>query len=217
MKLLSTLLLLFIAHSSIAQIKIVEKKVDVNGIENGFYITIPYGDKKVMSKELKDELKSWKGKITTKEYFFADDCRLKDMGKNTFDVYAKVEDITKGGVNISVKVTFGGSYLSSKSDPGNFQILEKKLYTFAVKAAKNVIEEEAKAEEKVLKTKEGELESIGKEITKNEQAIANAKKVIATSEEAITKGNENKAKKEEEIKETQAKIEAIRKKKEAVK
>ena len=86
------------------------------------------------------------------------------MGKNTFDVYAKVEDITKGGVNVSVKVTFGGAYLNSKDDPANFQVIEKKLYSFAVKAAKNVIEAEAKEEEKVLKNQEGELEDIDKEI-----------------------------------------------------
>jgi len=217
MKFIYAALLLFVFNVANAQIQIVEKSVDVNGTDNGFYLTVPYGDQKSMSKELKDELKSWKGKLTTKDYFFADDCKFKEMGKNTFDVYAKVEDITKGGVNISVKVTFGGSFLNSKDDAVHFKFIEKKLYDFAVKAAKNIIEDEAKEEEKILKSQEGELDDIEKEIKKNENLIEEAKKQISTSEEAIKKGGEDKIKKETEIKASNTKIEAIRKKKEAVK
>ena len=125
-----------------AQIGISEKKVDVDGSENGYHINIPYGDKKIISKYLKDELKSWKGKVVSKDFFFADDCKLKDMGKNTFDVYARVEDVTKGGVNVYVKVDLGGAYLNSKDHPGDFKFIEKKLYTFAVNAAKDIIEED---------------------------------------------------------------------------
>ena len=213
---LSVLLCLMVSVTN-AQIQIVEKSVTVNGTNNGYQITVPYGDKKIMTKELKSELKSWKGKISAKDYIFADDCNFKDMGDNDFDVYAKVEDMTKEGVKIYVMVTFGGAYISSKDDPTHFKFMEKKLYDFAVKASKNIIEEEAKAEEKVLKNQEGELNTIDKNIEKNEDLIESAKKQIAQSEEAIKKGEEDKLKKEAEIKETQAKIDLIRKKKESVK
>ena len=62
MKLLTSLLFVVLSFSLTAQITIKEQKVDVSGSENGYYITIPYGDAKTISKELKEELKSWKGK-----------------------------------------------------------------------------------------------------------------------------------------------------------
>lgn len=217
MKTLFTLMLLLTVSALNAQIQISEKKVDVDGSENGYHITIPYGDKKIISKYLKDELKSWKGKVVTKDFFFADDCRFKDMGKNTFDAYARIEDITKGGVNVYVKVNLGGAYLNSKDHPGDFKFIEKKLYNFAVNAAKDIIEEEAKVEEKIMKGQGSDLEDIGKSIEKSKDAIIEAKKVIEASEEAIKKGEEDKLKKEAEIKATTTKIEEIRKRKAAVK
>ncbi|MDX1349503.1 MAG: hypothetical protein R3279_04610 [Putridiphycobacter sp.] len=217
MKLLATLFLLSFTVVLNAQISVVEQKVKVLLTENGLYLTIPYGDKKIFEKALKDELKSWKGKVSTKDHFFADDCKLKEVGDNTFDAYAKVEDMTKGGVTMSVQIDLGGAYLNSKIHPAEYKVFEKKLYDFAVKTAKDVIEEEAKEQEKVQKDQEGELEDIKSEIEKQNDAITAAKKAIADAEDAIKSAKQDKAKKEEEIKETAAKIEAIRAKKQAVK
>lgn len=217
MKLFSTFLMLLLTISLSAQITVVEKNVKVKLTENGIFLTIPYGDKKVFEKALKDELKGWKGKLSTKDFFFADDCKLKAIGENTFDTYALVEDMTKGGVTMSVQIDLGGAYLSSKVHPAEYKIFEKKLYDFAVNTSKEIIEEQAKAEEKVMKEQEGELEDIAGEIESQKEAISEAKKVISNSEEAIKKASEAKLKKEAEIKATTAKIEAIRAKKQAVK
>jgi len=217
MKILSTIIFVAVSFCMTAQITIKEQNVDVNGTNNGYQITIPYGENKSISKELKSELKSWKGKVSNKDFFFADDCKLKEIGKNTFDTYAKVEDITKGGVTVYVKVNLGGIYLNSKDHPGEFKIIEKKLYDFAVKAAKSIIEDEAKAEEKVMKGQESDLDDIKKEIDKQENAIVAADRAIEAAKEEIKKGGEAKQKKEAEIKATAVKIEAIRAKKEAVK
>ena len=170
----------------------------------------------MFEKEVKDELKSWKGKVSTKDFFFADDCKLKAIGDNTFDVYALVEDITKGGVTMSVQIDLGGAYLSSKVHPAEYKIFEKKLYDFAVKTSKDIIEEEAKEQEKVMKEQEGELEDIKGELEHQKDAITEAKKAISAAEDAIKKATEDKAKKEAEIKATSTKIEEIRAKKEAV-
>ncbi len=217
MKILLTLLVLFMTLSLSSQIVVAEKNVKVNLTENGIHLTVPYGDRKVFEKALKDELKSWKGKLSTKDFFFADDCKLKDIGDNTFDAYAKVEDITKGGVTMSVQIDLGGAYLSSKVHPAEYKVFEKKLYDFAVKTAKDVIEAEAKTQEKVMKDQMADLEDTKDEIASRKDAIEEAKKVIAGAEEVIKNATAEKEKKEAEIKETEAKIEAIRAKKSAVK
>lgn len=217
MKYLMSLLLISLTTLLSAQIKIVEKKIDVNGLDNGFFITINDGTKKQIEKELKDELKSWKGKVSNKEYLFADDCRIKELGKEYFDVYATVQALTPTGITIAVKIDLGGAYLNSKDHPVDFQVFKKRLYDFAVKASKNVIEEEAKVEEKNLKVKNTEIESEKKRIEKNVLAIENAKKVILEAEEEIKNAEAEKLKKEAEKKILEKNVEAIREKKKAVK
>ncbi|MFD1550910.1 hypothetical protein DNU06_05090 [Putridiphycobacter roseus] len=217
MKLFTSLLLVVMGFSLSAQITIKEQKVDVDGAENGYFVTIPYGDEKTIAKDLKEEMKSWKGKLSTKDVYFADDCKLKEIGDNTFDAYAKIEALTKGGVNVLVKIDLGGAFVNSKDHPTEYKVFEKKLYDFAVATAKNIIEEEAKEVEKIQKEKEDELKDIKEELEKQEDIIKDAKKQIANAEEAIKAGNQDKAKKETEIKETVSKVEMIREKKSAVK
>ncbi|MFK8039477.1 MAG: hypothetical protein AB8B74_14385 [Crocinitomicaceae bacterium] len=217
MKILNTLLMVCLSMQLSAQITVVEKNVKVNLTENGLFLSVPYGDKKMFDKALKDELKDWKGKITNKEFYFADDCKLKEIGENTFDAYAKVEDITKGGVIISVQLDLGGAYLNSKVHPAEYKVFEKRLYDFAVSTSKDIIEDEAKAQEKVMQKQEDELEDIKGELEKQGDLIIAANKAIAAAKDAIKKQEENKLKKEAEIKETTTKIEGIRAKKEAVK
>ncbi|MFK8044615.1 MAG: hypothetical protein AB8B72_03915 [Crocinitomicaceae bacterium] len=217
MKTLITLFAIIFGLSLSAQITVSEESVKVVQTENGIYLTIPYGDKKVFDKSFKDELKSWKGKVSSKDHFFADDCKLKSIGDNTFDVYAVVADVTKGGVTMSIQIDLGGAYLSSKVHPAEYKIFEKKLYDFAVETSKEIIEEEAKEQEKVLDDQADELEDIKNEIEKQKDAIIAAKKAIEEAEEAIKTGKESKLKKENEIKTIAAKVEAIRVKKAAVK
>lgn len=217
MKILYTFLMILLSTSLFGQILIVEKNVKVNLTENGMFLTVPYGDKKVFDKALKNELKNWKGKVTNKEFFFADDCKLKEIGENTFDVYARVEDITKGGVTMSVQFDLGGAYLSSKVHPSEYKVFEKKIYDFTVATSKDIIEDEAKAQEKVMEKQTDELDDVKDELEKQSNLIIEAKKAIVAAEDAIKKGEEDKLKKESEIKETITKIELIRAKKEAVK
>src|SRR5687768_4628131 len=113
MKTLITLVATMLTFGLTAQVKVEEKSVNIEGSKNGFYISIPYGDDKQIEKALKEELQSWKGKYTTKGYIFVDDCSIKDMGDNTFDVYAIIEDIQEGGATVSIAIDLGGAYMSS--------------------------------------------------------------------------------------------------------
>lgn len=217
-KALLGLLALTTLFAGTAQVDIKEKNVNIDGSKNGFYITIPYGDEKHIEKELKDELKDWKGKYSTPSgYIFVDDCKLKDMGDNTFDVYAKVEKNPDGGGFVSLAIDLGGAFLNSGEHGAQFKAMETRLYNFGVKAAKSAVDEEIKNEEKILSDYQKELEDLEKEQEKLEKEIEDYKKRIEDNEKAIEEAKKNQENKKEEIKTQETKVEEVKKKKEAVK
>ena len=217
MKTIFTLFIAIISIPAFSQIKVEGKTVNVNGSHNGFVISIPYGDKKMIEKELKDELKSWKGSYKDKDFIFVDDCKLKEMGNNTFDVYAKVEGIAEGGASVSVKVDLGGAFMNASEHGEQYKIIEKKLYTFGVKAAKSVVAEDVKSEEKILKEREKELENLVKAKEQSEKEILDYKDKIKKTEEEIKKNETNQSNKGLEITAQKEKVQEVIKKKEAIK
>jgi len=217
MKTIFTLVIALLTVTGFSQIKVEDKTVSVDGSHPGFEVTVPYGNMKMIEKELKDELKSWKGNYSNKSFIFVDDCKLKEMGKNTFDVYAKVIDIAEGGAVVSVAIDLGGTFLNSSDHGQQFKIIESRLYKFGVKAAKNVIAQDVKAEEKLLKEREGELENLKKEKEKKEKEIADYEAKIKKNQEDIKTNETSQEDKEKEIEAQKEKVAATIKKKEAIK
>ena len=217
MKTIFTLFIAFAGFSAFSQIKVESKSVNIDGNHPGFVVNIPYGDKKMIEKELKDELKSWKGKYKGGDVIFVDDCRLKEMGKNTFDVYATVQEIAEGGATVNVAIDLGGAFLNPNDHGDKYKIIEAKLYKFGVKAAKNVIGEEVKAEEKIQKEKEKELEELKKEKEKKEKTIQDLENEIKKIEEEIKENGKQQEEKLKEIEAQKAKVQEVIKKQEAVK
>lgn len=217
MKTIFTLAIAFISIASFAQIKVSEKNVNIEGNKDGFFIEIPYGTSKQVDKALKKELKSWKGNYKGGKYHFVDDSKNKKMGDNTFDVYAICEENSDGGGNISVAIDLGGAFLNSGMHSDQFKLMEGILYEFAVKIAKDVVQEEVDEQEKILKTREKELSDLEKEQEKMEKEIEDFKKKIEQNEKAIEESKKNQETKKEEIKTQQGVVQEVIKKKEAVK
>lgn len=218
MKNLFAILFVFAFTGSYAQIEISQKNVNIDGSKQGFYIEIPYGDVKGIEKELKDELKSWKGKFSTKgSTIFVDDCKIKDMGDNTFDVYAKVDELGELGASVSIAIDLGGAFLNSGEHGSQFKTMEDILYKWAVKAAKNFVDGEVKEEEKLLSDKEKELEDLQKDQEKMEKEIEDYKKKIEENEKAIEDSKKAQEDKAKEIEEQKAKVEEAKKKKDSIK
>ena len=220
MKKLFTLAIAFVTLSLSAQVKVDEKSVNIAGTsKNGFYISIPYGNYKQIENALKEELKDWKGKYSTPSgYIFVDDCKMKDMGDNTFDVYAIIEENKEGGgANVSLAIDLGGAYLNSGEHSGQFGVMKTRLHNFGVKAAKSVIDEEIKLEEDALKARQKELADFEADQAKKEQEIEDYKKKITDNEKAIEESKKNQETKKTEISEQQKKVDAAIAKKEAIK
>lgn len=218
MKKLLTLFLSGLAFTISAQVKVEERSVNINGSKNGFYISIPYGNEKQVENALKDELSSWKGKFSKeKDYFFVDDCSMKEMGDNTFDGYAKIEANPDGGANVSVAIDLGGAFLNSGEHGAQFKVMQTRLNTFGVKAAKAAVDDEIKAEEGILKEKQKELSDLESDQAKKEKEVEDYKAKIAENEKAIEESKKNQETKKGEIKEQETKVQTVLKKKEAIK
>lgn len=218
MKKIATLLFFLPTTILFSQVKVEEKNVNINGSKNGFYLTIPYGNDKQIDKALNSELNSWKGKVKKeKDYYFADDCSIKEMGDNTFDAYAKVEPIAEGGAYVSVAIDLGGAYMNSGEHGTQFKFMQTKLNTFGISAAKAAVDDEIKAEEDLLKEKQKELADLESDQAKKEKEIEEYKQKIVDNEKAIEESKKNQETKKTEIKEQEVKLETVRKKKEAIK
>lgn len=217
MKRFFTLVLLTFALPIFAQVEIQEKNVNIDGSKNGFVITIPYATADLAEKELKDELKSWKGNYDGGKTIFVDDCKLKEMGDNTFDVFARVEENPDGGAIVYVAIDLGGAFMSSGEHGAQFKVIEGKLYKYGVKTAKSAVDDEIKEEEKVLKEREKELGDLEKDQEKMEKEIEDYKKKIEENEKAIEESKKKQEEKKSEIKEQEEKVGEVTKKKEAIK
>ena len=148
---------------------------------------------------------------------FADDCKMKDMGDNTFDAYGTVEENGEEGVFVLVAIDLGGAYLNSGEHGDQFKVMEKILQKWAIDVAKEVVGEEIKEEEKVLKDKEKELEDLEKEQEKLEKEIEDYKKKIEENEKAIEESKKAQEEQKEKIKEQQGVVEATKKKQSGIK
>ena len=218
MKKIFTLALAFIAFNSFSQeVLIKETNVNIDGAKNGFEINIPYADKKTTEKELKDLFKSWKGSFSSKkDVMKADDCKDKQMGENTFDVYGTVVEGGEEGSKVYIAIDLGGAYLSSKDHANQFKIMESELKVWAVKTATIYVEEIEKTEEKNLKDKEKELSDLEKEQAKMEQEIEDYKKKIEENEKAIEQSKKDQETKKEEIKTQEGVLQEVIQKKESI-
>lgn len=218
MRKLHVLLMMFIAFSGFSQVTVDEKKVNVDGTNrDGFYVSIPYGKMKELEKSVKDELKGWDGKVKDGDFIFADDCKLKEMGENTFDVFAKLEANPAGGAFLSVTIDLGGAYLNSNDHSAQAKVMNKRLHNLGINVAKNAVGEEVKLEEKALKDRQKELENLLAEQAKLEKEIEDYKKRISENEKAIEVAKTNQENKKGEITAQEEKLKAVEQKKEAIK
>ena len=103
MKKFITLCIALISLPIIAQVTVDEKNVDLDGSKNGMIIYVPFGTVDQVEKELKNEMKDWKGSFkTSKNIMLVDDGKLKEIGENTFDAWGMVEENADGGCNVFI-------------------------------------------------------------------------------------------------------------------
>lgn len=156
-----------------------------NGSQNALSFVIYNGDQKTIESAWAKELKNWKGKVKFKKEFFADDCKVKSMGDNTFDVYSKVETLLGEGVKVTTAFDLGGAYLSLAAHPDKYKAAEAMLYNFALEQTREVVRTEVRLAQKILSDRETELSTMAVTQAKMEQDISSMEKSIRDTRTAI--------------------------------
>lgn len=181
---------MFIAFTSSA---FAQKKIEItevtsaflNGSQNAFSFVIYNGDMKEVTKAWEKQLKDLKGKVSSKDEIFANDCKVKEMGSNTFDVYSKVEEALGEGIRVYAAFDLGGAYLSSVAHPAKVIPAKNMLYNFALEQTREVVKDEIKLAEKVLGEREAEFAALTKNQSQLESDIIDFQKKIEASKAAI--------------------------------
>ena len=213
---LPALFILF-GSSAFAQSTVNEAVVAIDGkSRNSLSIVIKDATVDDVKKAWTKQLKDLKGKVSDKTIIFADDCQLKTMGDNTFDVYSVIEDLGENGIKVSAAFDLGGAYLSTADHPDKYPAAEQLMRNFSVAQAKEVVKSEIAASEKILKGFEKEFSGLEKDKSKLEKDIEDYEKKIEEAKAAIEKNLANQANKKTEIEGLKATISDLEKKEKSI-
>ncbi len=206
--------------TSIAQkIEVRESSENIGGgSNNALTVTVIAKSKDDVQDAMRSFFKDLDGKTSSsKGEYKGDDCKIKAMGENTFDIYGKVEEIKGEGFKMIIAVDLGGAFMSASQHKDQFKIMKEKVYDLAVKIQKNSIGSDLKDAEKLLEKMEDQQKDLEKEKKDLEGDIEDYKKKIADAENKIKENASNQEKKKEEIGGQKKVVEEVKKKMEAVK
>ena len=182
------------------------------GEQNGIEINL----NGIQLKDAKEAVSKWgkslKAKVITDKKnpeIFIDNAQVPTVSANTVDMYVIVTPMDKGS-----KVTFftdlGGAFVSSAAYGSQYAGLEALIKKFAKDQAVIAVEDQQKAEEKILKTLNGDLKDLVKDKADYVKDIEKAKELIQKREADIAKNDADQAAKQQQISLQQQIIETIK-------
>ncbi len=215
MKKFTVLALLMVFGISASFAQFIEEGIQLmsQGSYNSLSMELPKtGQKDVQKAWEKFASKTLKGKTKYDKKsgeIFTDNAKYKSLSNNDFDVYARVVASGTSSI-ITVWYDLGGAFLHSEQHPAEFKVVEKQLYEFALIVARDMLEDEIKAEEKAMKKLESDLKKLGKEKEGYEQDIEKAKETIIAREKDIDQNFVEQGVKQDEIGAQKNTIEALK-------
>ena len=200
------------------KISVSEKSVGFeSGNHNAFTVIVYECSSKDVEKHWKKEMKDMKANVSSKKNEMkGDDAKIKDMGENTFDIYAITNETDKG-IELSVAYDLGGAFLSSGQHAEQSKIIKDLMYDFAVKSTKEGIRGILKKEEGTQHHLEKEQESLVKNKEKLEKDIENWEKDIEKAKKDIEQNKKDQDDKKKEIEAQTKVVEEVKAKEKAVK
>ena len=182
------------------------------GNKNAYVLSIPYASKIQIEEEVKSYLKEF-GKVKSSK---GENVVL--LGKNEsisdkpIDIYARVMTAKDGSPIAVFAIDLGGAFMNSREHPNQSQVFEKSLLKFGNLCVNTAIDEEIKAEQKILKSLENDQKSLEEKLSDYEKDIINYTNQIKETEKKISDVKSNQEKKKDDLKTQKSKIESIEKK-----
>lgn len=183
------------------EIKMTDESVSFSvGVKNAIVASIPFAKRAVVEKQLKSELKSWKGKVVQSgdEYQVLQG-KNKIFGESHVNVYAKIIE-TVDDIKVAFIVDKGGRFMTSAEDPTEYKATWEKLKKFGAEAAAASIKVDVDTDQKTLKKMESDEKKIKKQIESSKKDIENYQKKIEQSQKNIDAKQIELNNKQEEIK-----------------
>ena len=212
---LFTAALLFTFAAANAQTQFTTNKVRQfmsKGEQNGIEIILN-GTK---PEDAKDAIEKWGKKMKAKivrdkksPEIFIDNAQMPTVSANVVDMYAIVTPVDNGS-KVTIYTDLGGAFVSSAAYGTQYAGLDASLKKFAKDQAIEVVEEQQKAEEKILKTLTGNLKDLTKDKEDYLKDIEKAKALIQQREQDIIKNDADQAAKQQQISIQQQIIETVK-------
>lgn len=183
------------------EVKMTDEAVSFSmGVKNAIVANIPFGKREAVEKQLKSELKSWKGKVVVvgDEYQVVQG-KNKIFGESHVNVYAKIIE-TVDEIKVAFVVDKGGRFMTNIEDPVEYKAMWEKVKKFGASSASASIALAVDADSKILKSMEKEEKKIKSEIESSKKDIENSQKKIEQSQKKIDVKQQELTKKQEEIK-----------------
>lgn len=145
-----------------------------------------------------------------------DNATLPTVSPNTVDLYAVVTPIDKGS-KLTVYSDLGGAFISSAAYGTQYTAMEAVLKDFAKSQALAAAGNQVKAEQKTLKTLNGDLKKLISKKKDFLKGIDKAKAQIQKYEDNIKKNDADQAAKQQQISLQQQIIETVKSKQSSLK
>jgi hypothetical protein len=171
-----------------AQVTVKESAKSIAGASNNtLNVMIKGGDTKALAKEVQRFMKDMGCKVNENKdgTLFGDDCEVKAMGPNTFDMHGRLDPIPGEGVDVVLAIDLGGAFLSSAAHPERFAPAREMVYRFAVEKTRDVIGQDIKKVEGVIAEKEKEQARLEADRAKLQKDLEELNARIAAAETAI--------------------------------
>jgi len=207
----------FTTWSWAQKITVHESRENIGGGNHNALVVQVYGaDAKDVEKEWKSKMKDLGAKVSNnKGEWFGDNAVIKEMGNNTIDIYARVDD-KKTEVDLVVAFDLGGAFLNSSEHADKYKIVEKMMHDFAVKMTKDAIEYQLKNQQKALDKLTSQQKDLEKQNKNLNDEITDYQNRVKKDQDAIVKNKDDQALKQKDIAQQQQAVDETTKKDNAV-
>jgi hypothetical protein len=210
MKTIFTLAIVLISCISYAQNALETEAVIAGGKRNAIVVSIPKADQKTIEKEWKNLMKKYKADVTVKDEIFANNAIIKSITDNSMDVYARVDVVKDGEVQLIVAFDLGGYYLSSMQQPELYKEAKKMIEKFAKDQSKTAYKDYLQNEEKILSDLERERKKLENQVANMQKQNEDYQKKIKDNEQKIRDNQTAIENKTKEIDNQDQKVKSIK-------
>jgi len=172
------------------------------GAKSSFTVEYEGTNIKTVEAQWSKVMKSYKGKVKKNKAkeLFADNVKMPDISTNTVDVYATVaKDETGNNTILSVWYDLGGAFLNEIDHPSQTVAVKNMIDQTSLRVGAVKAEDILKTEEGTLKDMNKDLEKMVKEKEEGLEKIEEAKALIAKMEAMIEENDKAQADKKVEI------------------